>query len=387
MGVKDKGGTTEHYEQREAKAVADGRSSMSRRFSSRSVGRGGLFAELRENDLVHPEHYMVLTNDGAGTKITLCPWMGRFDTIGTDIIAMNANDFAPFGLAFPDSVNLYFAVQSKIEEEKMGDVMRGIDSALQQCVMEDVPFTINYGKLETASLDEMLSSTHQGYGFDIGCSMTGFIRKGDVPSFRPRPGNIIVGLASTGLHSNGYTAARHVLLKPDIEPREMWKGEYTGRFDLDDTVPDSQETVGEALLNPTAIYLRTMWKIAGLVPASFGVNITGYGLKNFNRFGDGVSYRIDDPMEPLPVHRLVMEESGYDVRTAWTKLNMGMGFAVIVPDSWAAEETLNIARSEGHDAKIVGVVDEYDGKGSVTLLNTKGLEGIDSRTEEFHGYD
>ncbi|MBW2972414.1 hypothetical protein KY359_05235, partial [Candidatus Woesearchaeota archaeon] len=384
---KARGGTTEHYEEREAQAVADGRRNMSSVFSSRRAGRGGLFAELRENNAVYPEHYMVLTNDGAGTKITLCPWMERFSTIGQDVVAMNANDFAPFGLAYPDAVNLYFAVQSKIEEEKMGEIMKGIDAALQQCIREGIPFSLNYGKLETASLEEMLDSTHPGLGFDIACSMTGFIRKDDVPSFDPIPGDIIVGLASTGLHSNGYTAARHILLKPGIEPRERWKSQYTGRFDLDSVLPGSSETVGEALLTPTAIYLRAMWDITQAVPAAFGVNITGYGLKNFNRVGDGVEYHISDPMEPLPIHRVFMREGGYDVKTAWTKSNMGMGFAVIVPDEDAAKTAVSIAKAAGHDAKIVGKVQPGREGEACTWLCTKGMAGMPDETVRFKGYD
>jgi len=383
----DVAGKVADYEGREAKAVADGKGSMSAVFSSRRAGKGGLFAELRQNDAVYPDHFMVLTNDGAGTKITLCPWMGRFDTIGQDVVAMNANDFAPFGLAFPDSVNIYFAVQSKIEEERMGDIMKGIDQALHLCVASKAPFAVNYGKLETASLDEMLDSTHPGYGFDIGCSMTGFIRKEHVPSFDPKPGDTIVGIASSGLHSNGYTSARHMLLRPEIEPRERWRPQYTGRFRLDDKVPDSDMTVGEALLTPTAIYLRAMWRIAEEFPGVFGVNITGYGLKNFNRSGEGVVYHISDPLEPLPIHRLFMREGKYDSVTAWTKSNMGMGFAVIVPDGMPANKVVEIAKAEGHYAKIVGFVLESGKQEPSTTLYTGEIPDMKKETVLFRGYD
>ncbi len=243
---------TEDYEDREAKAVADGKSSMSKELFSRKVGKGSLFAEVRENNFAYPERYMLRAIDGVGTKLFLSQWLDRYDTIGQDLVAMNVNDLATFGEVELDTLDVYFAVQAAIENEKMGPIVKGIDTALRQCVpLSSMPdIHVNYGKLETASLDEMITGPVPGYGYDISGTVTAFIRKDKMPDFNPESGDVIVGFASSGLHSNGFTAARHMLLHPDVEPREEWKSEYTGRFRLEDKA-SCGTTLGEALLTPT----------------------------------------------------------------------------------------------------------------------------------------
>jgi len=117
-------------------------------------------------------------------------------------------------------------------------------------------------------------------------------------------------------------------------------------------------SIGEAMLTPTEIYFRTMWRIAQKVPEAFGVNITGYGLKNFNRFGEEVVYNIRNPMEPHPLLELAVKEGGYSEEVAYEKFNMGLGFAVMVPDQMSSLKALRIANEEGHRASVIGSVDE-----------------------------
>ncbi len=377
---------SDDYEKIEAKAVSAGKNAMSREFLSRRTGKGGLFAEIRQNDAVYPNHYMLLANDGVGTKLFLSQLMDRYDTVGFDLVAMNINDLATFGQVIPDVMNVYFAVQQKVEEEKMGDIVRGIDSALKQCVIKSSKWNINYGKHETASVEEMVTGPVPGYGYDIAATVTAFIEKKHLPSFAPEPGDIIVGIGSSGLHSNGYTFARHVLLDKVVEQRDEYKELYTGKFRLDDLIEGTKTTVGDALLAPTKLYLKTMSRICGITCSTYGVNITGYGLKNFNRFGKGIVYLIDDPMDPLPIHRLVMNEGKYDVEHAWTKMNMGMGFAVIVEDMEEARVACTIANEEGHDAKIVGKVVEGKADGPSVLLNLRGKDYAPDGDYSFEGY-
>ncbi|MFH1063823.1 MAG: AIR synthase related protein [Candidatus Woesearchaeota archaeon] len=376
---------TEDYEKREAKAVADGKSNMSRELFSRKVGRGSLFAEVRENPSIYPDHYMLRAIDGVGTKLFLSQWLDRYDTIGQDLVAMSVNDLATFGRVELDTMDVYFAVQAAIENEKMGQIMKGIDCALMQC-RKTPKVPINYGKLETASLDEMITGPVPGYGYDISGTVTAFIRKNDVPSFEPEQGDVIVGFASSGLHSNGFTAARHMLLHPDVEPREEWKSEYTGKFWLEDAAPCGK-TIGELLLTPTLLYFSTTYKIAQEIPGTYGVNITGYGLKNFNRFGEGIKYLIHHAMEPHPIHALIMREGGYDVKKAYTKMNMGMGFAMIVKDYDQASRVIRIASEEGHRAKVVGHIEASDEQTPSVILDSR-LHSLNMKVEEtFEGYD
>ena len=129
-----------------------------------------------------------------------------------------------------------------------------------------------------------------------------------------------------------------------------------------------------------------MSRIGKRFPGAFGVNITGYGLHNFNRFGNNVRYVINHPLEPKPIHIMLYEADCHDIRRAYTKSNMGMGFAIIVKSEEEAAAAITIAEEEGHAAKIVGYVDESkDCNPHVALQGSLGslYKKID---EEFHGY-
>jgi phosphoribosylformylglycinamidine cyclo-ligase len=371
---------TEDYEKSEAHAVSSGRAAMSDVFSNRKAGKKGLFADIGPNNRVYPQHKMLTVTDGVGTKIFICQLLNRYDTIGYDLVAMCMNDLATFGAAMPDQFCIYFATQSRIQEEKMGKIVRGIDSALKECLLRGLDWNVNYGKHETASLDEMIAGPVQGMGVDLSAFCAAFIEKKRMPSFRPKPGQLIVGFESSGLHSNGYTAARHALLTPEAEQRPEWKGQYRGRFGINDPLPGSETTIGNALLAPTRIYIQTMWDIAREIPKTFGVNITGYGLANFNRFGNNIYYHITDPLKPKPIHNLVVEEAGYTPEQAYTKLNMGMGFAVIAKRMEMAEQMIKIAKDKGITAKIVGSISQSPDRTPSVVLNHDG------KTYTFRGY-
>jgi len=334
---------TADYEQSEEIAIASGKVALRRApwLFNRSVSAEGFFVNLAENDAVHPNHFSVNTVDGVGTKLFFGPWSGNYRLQPIDGLAMSANDMATLIHAYPSDVILYIACQTPVEEEHMGEIMDGFVDGLERLRIPNAPFDMNAGKFETASLDEMISLGVQGKGWDVGVAMYGFIEKDKLPKLQPQPGHVIVGVSSTGLHSNGYTSARHVLFTPDVEYRDEWKSQYKGKFELDDK-PDilEGETIMEAMQRPTAFYLVE----SALIGQQFdnrdiyGVNITGNGLFNFNRAGEGVGFIIDDPLPPLPIHKLLMEVSGWDIKTAYTKQNGGMGFAYVVPDEAMARE-------------------------------------------------
>jgi len=351
-------GDTANYEGSEAIAIEAGKKALDvPELWDRTAGGKGFFAEMRENDVVHPDYYSVHCVDGVGTKLFFAPWSGDYASQMQDGIAMNANDMATMMFAFPDALNLYIACQTAVEEEHMGEIMTGIRTSLEQIASPQAPFHLNIGKIETASLDEMISLGVQGKGFDVGVVMNGYIEKSKVPFLDPSKGDFIVGVASSGLHSNGFTGARHVLLTPDVEYREEWKGQYRGGWELGDKPEILRgQTVLEALQMPTALYLKEATEIGHAIGSRdvYGVNITGNGLMNFNRAGSGVSFEITDPMEPLPVHEFLVNESGWDPETSYRKQNMGMGFAYVAPTLEAAEKAVKIL---GEDrAKIVGEV-------------------------------
>jgi len=372
---------TADYEKSEAIAISSGKDVLARApwLSNRKVQRtAGFFAELRENDVVHPNHYSVHCVDGVGTKLFLSAWSGNYRLAPIDGVAMNANDMAPLIYAYPSSLNLYLACQTEVEEQHMGEIVGGFVDALERIRIPNAPWQVNIGKLETASLDEMISLGVQNKGVDYGVVLTGFIAKNKVPNLDPQPGHVIVGVSSSGLHSNGYTGARHVLFTPDVEYRDEWKPQYKGRFRFDDR-PEilGGKTILEALQVPTALYLAE----AALIGQRFddkdiyGVNITGNGLLNFNRAGHGVSFEITDPLPLLPVHLLLIQESGWDPETSYRKQNNGMGFAYVVPNLETAEGVVELINERGENrAQIVGEVRRSDERELRTTLH-KPYEG------------
>jgi len=372
---------TAEYEESEKIAIASGKKALERApwlFNRKVFGTGGFFVELRENDKVHPQHYSVHCVDGNGTKLFLSPWSGNYRKAPIDGVAMDANDMATILRAFPDTLNLYMACQTGVEEQHMEEIMNGFVDAAEMIRIPDAPWDLNFGKLETASLDEMISLGVPNKGFDFGIVLTGFIRKTRVPVLKPQPGDCIVGMASTGAHSNGYTGARHEFFTSEVEYRDEWKSQYKGRFHFDDK-PDVLEgkTVLEALQVPTALYLVEAALIGKKYSNNdiYGVNITGNGLYNFNRAGENVSFEITNPLPLLPIHKFLIQESGWTPEQAYTKQNMGMGFAFIAPSIKSAEEIVDLINKRGENkAQIVGEVAESNEKELKTTLH-KPYEG------------
>jgi phosphoribosylformylglycinamidine cyclo-ligase len=383
---------TADYEKSEEMAITSGKKALERApwlFDRRDDRSKGFFVELRRNNVVHPGYLSVHCVDGNGTKLFLSAWSDNYRLAPIDGLAMNANDMATIIHAFPSELSIYMACQTPVEEQKMGEIMNGFVDGIERINIPNAPWRLNIGKMETASLDEMISLGLAGKGVDFGIVMNGYIPKDKVPNLSPRPGQLIVGVSSTGLHSNGFTGARHVVFTPEVEPREEWKGQYKGRFRFNDrpSVLEGQ-TVLEAMQTPTALYLVE----AALIGQQFdnreiyGVNITGNGLHNFNRVGSDVAFEITDPLPLLPIHRLLIEESGWNPQKAYTKQNNGMGFAYIFPTFNMAEQAVKLINQRGENrAQIVGEV-AHSAKGE-TELRTTIHKPYDGALIDFVGYN
>ena len=318
------------YQKRESKAVAAIKKAIPHSLKSNMLEQSkGLFAELYETEAV-PQHYVASAIDGVGTKIIISEAMGIYDTIGIDLVAMSANDLATLGEVSPFLFMDYLACQSKIQEELLtNDIISGISKGLQQCDASKIlrnSIRINFGKGETASVDEMIDATRPGYGFDVAGCMIGFIKKDKIRKSKIIPGDKIIALASSGPHSNGYTDLRRHLLNGNFEPREKYKELYKGRFSLNSDFDGS--TIGEKLLEPTKIYLQTIAEISKNHDVT-GINNTGYGLKNFNRLNGKFEFRINNPLKPQPIFELMRSESKFPDKKMYETFNMGMGFFVI----------------------------------------------------------
>ena len=311
----------------------------------------GMFAELFENNEVFPNHYIASCIDGIGTKVIIAEAMNKFDTIGIDCVAMNANDLATLGNASPFLFMDYLACQKSFQEKMLtGPLMRGIVKGLEQCNSSKIlrnSIRINFGKGETSSVDELISSP-TGNGFDIAGCMIGFIEKEKFNRRKILAGDKIIALKSSGPHSSGYTDLRLHLLNGDFEQRQEFRKRYKGRHKLDDKFDG--KLIGDLLLEPTRIYIEKMAKIAREFEIS-GFNNTGYGLKNLNRAKEKVEFRIDNIIKPQPIFELMQKESGFSDEEMYRTLNMGMGFFVICRKE-NADDILQIAK----DASVVGEV-------------------------------
>ena len=329
----------------------------------------GMFAELYENNEVFPKHYLASTIDGVGTKSIIAELMNKYDTIGIDCVAVNANDLATLGAVSPFLFMDCILCQSEIMEKAItGEIVKGMSKGLEQCNASNIlrnSIKINFGKGETASVDELLSSPKRGYAFEAFGSMIGFIQKNKFNKHSIKPGDRIIALKSSGTHSNGYTDLRHNLLNGDFETRAEFRKKYKGKFSLEDGFDGS--TIGNILLEPTKIYIQTMAKISKNFDV-VGFNNTGYGLKNLNRAKENVEFRINNPMKPQPIFELMQKESKFSDAQMHSTFNMGMGFFAVC-DKKDADDILQIAK----DADVVGEVRKGDKTITVLEKNNKKI--------------
>ena len=270
--------------------------------------------------------YLAMATDGVGSKMVIAESMGKMDTVGIDCIAMNVNDLICIGaepLAFVD----YFAVERHDEE-----IAREIGIGLNRGA-ELSNISIIGG--ETATLPDMIK------GYDLAGTALGYVKKEKViTGERIRPGDIIVGLPSSGPHSNGYTLIRKVVEKAGLSYDDDFHG----------------KKLGEVLLEPTRIYVRD---IVGLLNDGVEIHgmahITGGGLRNLLRLKKGVGFSIDEPMEPPDIFRAIQEWGGISDEEMYQTFNMGMGMALIVPE----KDVEKVLRIEG--ARAVGRVTDGNG--------------------------
>lgn len=282
-----------------------------------------------------PDRALAVCTDGVGTKLEVARALDTWDTVGIDVIAMNVNDCICVGaepLAFVD----YLAV-----EEADPDVTSQIGKGLTRGA-EMANVTLAGG--ETAIMPEVVR------GLDLAGTCVGVVDRDRIlDGSAVRPGDVLIGLASSGLHSNGYTLARRLVGDHGI----AW----------DDPVDGAGGTSwGAALIEPTRIYVRPILKLLESCDVHALANVTGGGLKNVPRVNPKYRYLIDDP---LPVHAVFKELQRLgDVATdeMYRTFNMGMGFVAVVSQDDEAE-ALTLLKREGEKAQVVGRVDR--GKGAV----------------------
>jgi phosphoribosylformylglycinamidine cyclo-ligase len=180
-------------------------------------------------------------------------------------------------------------------------------------------------------------------GVDRSGTCLGYVNKKNVITGQDvNKGDLIISLASSGIHSNGLTLARKVFESAGIGMTEK--------------IPGLKKAVGLELLRPTEIYVRQVLSIINEHKVNGMVNITGGGLRNLLRMRKGLRYVIDDPVRPAAIFRKMQELGDIETREMYQTFNMGMGYSMV-----ASPDTAESIVSENKNAKIVGFVEK--GKG------------------------
>jgi phosphoribosylformylglycinamidine cyclo-ligase len=312
---------------------------------SRSVLASGHYASvLRLDDRTG----LALATDGVGTKIIVAEALERYDTVGIDCVAMNANDLVCVG-AEPLAMLDYLAVE-EADPKILTAVARGLRAGAEAAGVE-----IPGGEL--AQVPELVRGHPSPRGFDLVGTCAGVVALDRVVTGAAIvPGDAVIGLPASGVHSNGLTLARRALPDLDEAPSELG-----GR------------TVGDELLQPTEIYVRAVLALLEVpeVEVHGLAHITGDGLLNLARLEAEVGYRIDAPLPQLPVFGLIADRGGVEAAELFEVFNMGCGFCAVVPAA-AADAAVELLGSHHPGSAVIGSVTDHSG---VVELPSYGLRG------------
>ena len=277
------------------------------------------------------DHILTLATDGVGTKLLVAEALAKWDTVGIDCMAMNVNDTICVGaepIAFVDYIAL-----DEPRPEVTEQIGIGLDRAAEMANVDLVGG-------EIAVLPEMVR------GLDLSGTALGLLDKERmVTGAEVQEGDAIIGLLSSGVHSNGMTLARKVLAAANVS--------------LHDEVDGLDRSVGMELLTPTEIYVRDVLRVVGSVKVTGMVDVTGGGLKNFVRLRKGLEYRITDPIEPQPIFRVLQRLGRITDQEMYRTFNMGMGFGIVLRPE-GVEEALSLLKGR---AQLVGRVVKGSGCG------------------------
>jgi len=285
---------------------------------------------------------IAMSTDGVGSKILIANLMNKFDTVGIDCIAMVVNDILCVG-AEPIAMVDYLAVEEP-NPEIASEIGKGLKTGCEQAKIAMIGG-------ETASLPKIIKD------FDLAGTGIGIVDKENIiTGSEIKDGDIILGIESSGVHSNGLSLARKALL--DI-----------AEFKVEDKLPsDESITVGDALLEPTIIYVDPIMDLlkSGIEVHGLG-HITGGGFSNLKRLNKNMSYYINDLPEVLPVFKEI-QKTGIESQEMYHVFNMGIGFCVIL-DKDCKEQALEILNKYHNTYEIGEIKEDADNKVLITARN------------------
>lgn len=276
---------------------------------------------------------LALHVDGVGTKVIIAQMMDRYDTIGIDCVAMCVNDLICVG-SQPLSLVDYIALEksdNRLVDEIITGLVKGASTA---------SITIVGG--ETAIMPDVIKS-YNGRGFDLAATGMGVVdKKNIITGSNLKTGDIILGIESSGIHSNGFTLARKTLLR---------------KHRVDEYIAELDRTLGEELLEPTLIYVKPVLEVIKKCEVHGLAHITGGGFSKLKRIGTpaGLGFLFDQMPPPSPVFKMIQKIGRVSRREMYGTFNMGIGFCICLPEEYV-DDASRIFRRHNFRADTVGRV-------------------------------
>lgn len=299
-------------------------------------GFGGLFAL---DTAKYKEPILVSGTDGVGTKLRIAHLMDKHDTIGIDAVAMCVNDILVQGaepLFFLD----YLAV-GKLSPERVAQIVEGIAEGCRQAGCALIGG-------ETAEMPGFYGPDE----YDIAGFAVGIVDRSQlIDGSRIQPGEVLIGLPSSGLHSNGYSLVRKALF------------EVAG-YDIDSNLPELGRTLGAEILEPTRIYVQAVKPLLGQFDVKGMAHITGGGItENLPRvLPQGCMAVVDRSTWRVPeIFKLIQQAGNIDAGEMLRTFNMGIGMVLAVPVAQAYDVLANL-ENRGEEAVIIGEIVEGERK-------------------------
>jgi phosphoribosylformylglycinamidine cyclo-ligase len=276
---------------------------------------------------------LAISTDGVGSKVLIAQELGKYDTIGIDCVAMNVNDVLCVG-AEPLSMVDYLAVEV-LDPAIIGEIAKGLAVGAELA-------NISIPGGEMAQLPETVRGSRPGLGLDLVGTCVGEVAlERLIVGNAIVAGDVIVGLRSTGIHSNGLTLARKVLFGDSRHGPQQYSDVLGAK-------------VGEVLLEPTRIYVREVLEMLNAELAIKAlIHITSDGFLNLARIRQPIGYVIDRLPAPQAIFGLIQELGDVPQPEMFKTFNMGTGFCVIVAEA-DVEAVRAIATHHGVDSDVLG---------------------------------
>ncbi len=310
----------------------------------RHTGFGGIMHLPYSNLFPIAENtFLDLQIEGVGTKVLVAELMGKYESIGVDAVAMVVNDVIRSGakpLALADNIHAV-ASEPKLVDSWLKGIIVGAEES--ECPVVNG---------ETGDVAEIIKGLSPRSGFDMVASAIGKVERQDIITGEGiKPGDPIIGLPSSGVHSNGITLVRKILFK-----------QWGGKYDATDIPDGLDREVGLEVLEPTKIYVKPLLKLAREVKIKGAVHITGDAYAKFNNlasFSPGIGFSFDN-FNPQPIFGLIQKtaiELGYTItdEEMFRTFNMGWGFGIIV-DKADIDRALNALEHDRVNLERIGKV-------------------------------